>query len=128
MEFIIYLTLKESPVGAIDDHTGKKVVQLVTNLCKGGCVGYKYLDFGDNGNPQSNCTIKMQNPENGHVEIWLDDPWKGQCIGKVELEQAEGIKSFSASVSGVHGTHGVYFKFFGEKKYAGDFVSFHFLT
>ncbi|KAA1178494.1 family 43 glycosylhydrolase [Paenibacillus sp. B2(2019)] len=122
-----YILQRELAFGLVDDHSGKKVFQVVTNTTSGSVVGYKYFDFGHEARENTKVILSILAESNGYVEIFVDNPISGELIAKVQVEISSEYTDFLSPLKAITGEHAVYFVFHPEGKTLGDLSHFAFM-
>jgi hypothetical protein len=122
-----YIFQKELAFGLTDDHSEKKVFQVVTNTTNGSVVGYKYFDFGQEAREGARIILSILAESNGYVEVFADDPKSGELIEKVQVKMTAEHIDFAAPLKAIIGVHAIYFVFHSEGKTLGDFLYFTFV-
>ncbi|GAA1962134.1 family 43 glycosylhydrolase [Microbacterium deminutum] len=107
------ITPVEGADGFLDDHSGRRIAQAVTNLTTGAVVGVKYLDFGPDAD-SATAAVTMRGTRAGRVEVHLDEA-DGPLIADIALTVAssDAPTTSSARTGPVSGRHAVYFVFQG---------------
>lgn len=84
--------------------------QYLSELERGGRVGYKYFDFsGDEGT----VTLTYRGNSDGYVLISCDDP-DGEAVASIKLEVSEGWTDARAAVRLPRGKHALFFRLEGD--------------
>lgn len=121
------ITQIEYKGGLEDDHSGKEVLQVVSNTTNGSVVGYKYFDFGDEKKQNMEVVLTMNPQSNGYIEFYADEPKTGEYLGKLNVKSIKsGWQDYSVKIKGLNGIHSIYFVFHSDGKTLGDLSYFSF--
>lgn len=119
-----YIALKEYAGGERDEHSGKEMLQVITNLTNRSVVGIKHFDFGSEAQVNATIVLTMMASCNGTVEVCIDEPNPQNCVAKVQIVGENIWKTYSGLMESISGSHAIYFIFCCKEKTLGDMSLF----
>jgi hypothetical protein len=121
------LVLREDPRGTVDA-SGRRTLQVVSNTCRGGTVGFKYLDFGA-ARGSHTVLIELNARSSGCLQVYVDAPHTGTLIATLPIPATavgRGWTTIAAETAAVAGVHAVFIVFQPDHGQIGDLAFFGF--